>query len=168
MSPSSSSRAALVQPFIVMDMFREANALAAIGHDVVHMSAGQPAGGPPQQVVEAAREALNGAYMGYTNSLGLPALRERIARHYHDAYGVDVDPGRVVVTTGSSGAFVLSFLACFDQGDKVGLTVPGYPAYSNILTALDITVADIEVDARHRWAPTPEQISSACEGVSAG
>jgi aspartate/methionine/tyrosine aminotransferase len=168
MSPSSSSRAALVQPFIVMDMFREANALAAVGHDVVHMSAGQPAGGPPKKVVEAAREALDGAYMGYTNSLGLPALRERIARHYHDAYGVDVDSGRVVVTTGSSGAFVLSFLACFDQGDKVGLTVPGYPAYSNILTALDITVADIEVDARHRWAPTPEQISTACEDGLSG
>ena len=74
MSPSPSSRAAFVKPFIVMDMFREANALAAGGHDVVHMSAGQPAGGPPQKVVEAAREALDGAYMGYTDSLGLPAL----------------------------------------------------------------------------------------------
>lgn len=151
-----------------MDMFREANALADIGHDVVHMSAGQPAGGPPQKVVEAAKDALNGAYMGYTNSLGLPALRERIAQHYHDVYGVDVDPAQVVVTTGSSGAFVLSFLACFDQGDKVGLTVPGYPAYSNILTALDITVADIEVDTRHRWAPTPDQISTACENGLSG
>ncbi len=168
MSPSSSSRAAIVKPFIVMDMFREANALADVGHDVVHMSAGQPAGGPPQKVVEAARLALEGAYMGYTNSLGLQALRERIARHYHEAYGVDVDPGRVVVTTGSSGAFVLSFLACFDQGDKVGLTVPGYPAYANILSALGITVTAIEVDGRNRWAPTTEQISTACKNGLSG
>jgi len=168
MSPSPSSRTSLVRPFIVMDMFREANALADVGHDVVHMSAGQPAGGPPQKVVEAAREALDGSYMGYTNSLGLPALRERIARHYHEAYGVDVDPARVVVTTGSSGAFVLSFLACFDQGDKVGLTVPGYPAYSNILSALGIKVTGIEVDGRNRWAPRTRQILSACENGLSG
>jgi aspartate/methionine/tyrosine aminotransferase len=168
MSPSPSSRAAFVKPFIVMDMFREANALAAGGHDVVHMSAGQPAGGPPEKVVDAAREALNGAYMGYTDSLGLPALRERIARHYHEAYGIAVDPGRVVVTTGSSGSFVLSFLACFDHGDKVGLTVPGYPAYSNILSALGINVTHIEVDGRNRWAPTPDQISMACENGLSG
>lgn len=151
-----------------MDMFREANALAAVGHDVLHMSAGQPAGGPPQKVVEAAREALNGAYLGYTDSLGLPVLRERIARHYGETYGVEIDPGRVVVTTGSSGAFILSFLACFDDGNKVGLTVPGYPAYSNIMSALDIEVTSIEVDARNRWAPTPEQISKACENGLSG
>ncbi len=168
MSPSPSSRAALVQPFIVMDMFREANALADIGHDVVHMSAGQPAGGPPQKVVEAAREALKGAYLGYTNSMGLPVLRERVAQHYQQVYGVELDPGRVVVTTGSSGAFVLSFLACFDRGDKVGLTVPGYPAYSNILSALGIEVTGIEVDGRHRWAPTTKQISAACENGLSG
>lgn len=168
MSPSPSSRTALVRPFIVMDMFREANALADVGHDVVHMSAGQPAGGPPQKVVEAAREALSGAYMGYTNSMGLPVLRERIAQHYQQAYGVELDPGRVIVTTGSSGAFVLSFLACFDPGDKVGLTVPGYPAYSNILSALGIEVTGIEVDGRNRWAPTTEQISSACENGLSG
>jgi aspartate/methionine/tyrosine aminotransferase len=168
MPPSPSSRAALVKPFIVMDMFREANALAEIGHDVVHMSAGQPAGGPPQKVVEAAREALNGAYLGYTNSMGLPVLRERISQHYQQAYGVEIDPGRVVVTTGSSGAFVLSFLACFDPGDKVGLTVPGYPAYSNILSALGIEVTGIEVDGRNRWAPTAEQISTACENGLSG
>ena len=119
-------------------------------------------------MVEAAREALQGAYMGYTNSMGLPVLREAIARHYQRAYGVEVDPGRVVVTTGSSGAFVLSFLACFDSGDKVGLTVPGYPAYSNILSALGIEVTGIEVDGRNRWAPTAEQISSACENGLSG
>ncbi len=168
MSTSPSRRSAAVQPFIVMDMFREANALAAVGHDVLHMSAGQPAGGPPQKVVEAAREALNGAYLGYTDSLGLPVLRERIARHYGETYGVEIDPGRVVVTTGSSGAFILSFLACFDDGNKVGLTVPGYPAYSNIMSALDIEVTSIEVDARNRWAPTPEQISKACENGLSG
>ena len=89
-----SDRASKVQPFIVMDFFREANALAAAGHDVVHMSAGQPAGGPPRKVVEAARDALNGAYMGYTDSLGLMALRERIAAHYDAAYGVSVEPGQ--------------------------------------------------------------------------
>jgi len=95
-------------------------------------------------------------------------LRARIAQHYQQVYGVQLDPGRVVVTTGSSGAFVLSFLACFDQGDKVGLTVPGYPAYSNILSALGIEVTGIEVDGRHRWAPTTEQISAACENGLSG
>ena len=100
MSPSPSRRAALVNPFIVMDMFREANALADVGHDVVHMSAGQPAGGPPRKVVEAAREALDGAYMRYTDSLGLMALRERIAAHYDAAYGVSVSPANIAITTG--------------------------------------------------------------------
>ena len=168
MSPSPSRRAALVNPFIVMDMFREANALADVGHDVVHMSAGQPAAGPPQKVLEAAREALDGAYLGYTNAMGLPVLRERIAAHYQSTYGIDVDPGRVVVTTGSSGAFVLSFLACFDAGAKIGLTVPGYPAYSNIMSALGMGVTSIEVDSRNRWAPTVEQISDACDDGLAG
>jgi len=168
MSPTPSHRGTAVQPFIVMDMFREANALASAGHHVVNMSAGQPGGGPPQKVVEAARAALDGAYLGYTDSLGLPALRERIAAHYETAYGVNIDPARVVVTTGSSGAFVLSFLACFDAGAKVGLTVPGYPAYANIMSAFGIEVTGLAVDTRNRWAPTPEQISAACDDGLSG
>ena len=162
MPPSPSRRAEQVQPFIVMDMFREATKLAADGHDVVHMSAGQPAAGPPRKVVEAARKALDGAYMGYTESMGLTALRERIAQHYGETYDISVDPAQIVVTTGSSGSFVLSFMACFDSGDKVGLTSPGYPAYRNILSSLGIRIHDIEVDARSRWAPTHDQIGHAC------
>ncbi len=158
-----SDRASRVQPFIVMDFFREANALAAAGHDVVHMSAGQPAGGPPRKVVEAARQALDGAYMGYTDSLGLMALRERIAAHYDAAYGVSVSPANIAITTGSSASFVIGFTACFDQGDQVGLTMPGYPAYRNIFEALGIRVKDIPVDARSRWAPTHDQIEAACD-----
>jgi aspartate/methionine/tyrosine aminotransferase len=168
MSPTPSRRGTAVKPFIVMDMFREANALAAAGHDVVNMSAGQPGGGPPRKVVEAARAALDGAYMGYTDALGMPALRERIAAHYYSTYGVQVDPSRIVVTTGSSGSFVLSFLACFDPGQKVALTVPGYPAYANIMSAFGIEVVGLEVSAEHRWAPTPEQISQACDDGLAG
>jgi aspartate/methionine/tyrosine aminotransferase len=163
MAPTPSRRAKDVQPFIVMDVFREANALAAHGHDVVHMSAGQPAGGPPRKVVEAAREALNGAYMGYTDSLGLMVLRERIAEHYQATYGVSVNPANVAITTGSSASFVIGFTACFDPGDTVAVTVPGYPAYRNIFGALGITVKDLPVDARTRWAPSHGQIEAACD-----
>ena len=149
-----SSRAAAVAPFLVMDMLREAASLAAQGEDIVHMEAGQPSGPPPRLVVEAARRALDTDKIGYTESKGLPALRERIAMHYAQTYGVTIDPAQVVVTTGSSGSFVLAFLAAFDAGARVALTSPGYPAYRNIFNALGIEVADIETSAADRWAPT--------------
>ena len=145
-SGSVSARAAKVQPFLVMDMMAEAARLEAGGDDIIHMEVGQPAWGAPQKVIEAAQQALVTERLGYVDALGLPALRQRISRHYSKAYGIDVPASRIVVTTGSSAAFVLAFLAAFDAGARVGLTVPGYPAYRNILKATGIEVADIALE----------------------
>src|SRR5512134_2402615 len=118
----------LVPPFIVMDVMRAANERAAEGGDVLHLEVGQPATGAPEPVLEAARRALAGDRLGYTDALGLEPLRRRIAGHYGERHGIDVDWRRIVVTTGSSGAFILAFLAAFDLGDRVALASPGYPA----------------------------------------
>src|SRR5262249_30314517 len=117
-----------------MEVLRDANARAAAGEEVLHLEVGQPGTGAPQAGMDAAKRALDEDQLGYTEALGIPALRRRIARHYRDTYSVDVDPDRVVVTTGSSGAFLLGFLAAFDADDRVVLAAPGYPAYRNILT----------------------------------
>ena len=139
------SRRGLVPPFIAMDVLRAATEREAAGADIIHLEVGQPGTPAPQQVVEAARRALENDRIGYTDALGIGSLREAIAAHYRAQYGVAVDPAEVVVTTGSSAAFQLGFLAAFEAGDRVGLAVPGYPAYRNILTALGIEPVLIEV-----------------------
>src|SRR5205814_8325398 len=103
---------------------------------------------------------LTSARIGYTDALGIAPLREAIAVHYQAHYGVSVDPAEVVVTTGSSAAFQLAFLAAFEPRDRVGLAVPGYPAYRNILTALDIEPVLIEVGANAHYQPTPELLAN--------
>ena len=148
------SNRAEISPFIVMDVMRAANQRAAAGKDVLHLEVGQPSTAAPGPVLAAAKSALDSARLGYTDALGIPELRRRIARHYMDFYGTVVDSARIVVTTGSSGAFLLSFLSAFDQGDRVGLALPGYPAYKNILAALDIEVVEIPVDGSTRFQPT--------------
>ena len=147
-------------PFIVMDVLAAANARAAAGHAVYHLEVGQPATPAPRGVIEAARRALDGERLGYTEALGIPPLRQRIARHYRDWYGVAVDPARIVVTTGSSGGFLLAFLAAFDAGDRVALAAPGYPAYRNILVALGIETVSIPVGANTRFQPTSGLLAS--------
>jgi aspartate/methionine/tyrosine aminotransferase len=142
-----------------MEVLRHANERAAQGHDVLHLEVGQPGTGAPQAVIEAAHRALDREALGYTEALGLPVLRQRIARHYADTYKADVDWRRVVVTTGSSGGFLLAFLAAFDAGDRIALASPGYPAYRNILTALGIDPVELEVGPEHRFQPTPELLS---------
>jgi len=153
-----SSRRGGVAPFIVMDVMREANARAAKGESILHLEVGQPSTPAPKGVVEAARRALAGNRLGYTEAFGMPELRERIVRHYRDAYGVEVPAARIVVTTGSSSGFVLAFLAAFDAGDRVALAVPGYPAYRNILAALGIEPVLVEAGAEDRFQPTPEAL----------
>lgn len=150
---SASDRSARVAPFLAMDMMREANHLETTGSDIVHMEVGQPSSAPPRQVIEAAKAALDVDRIGYTNALGLPSLRERIAQHYAETYGLSVPAERIVVTTGSSAGFILSFLAAFEPGDRVALPMPGYPAYKNILAALDLELVPLETSARTRWAP---------------
>jgi len=158
-----------IPPFIVMDVMREANRLEAAGEDVLHLEVGQPGSGAPSGVVEAVRAAVRGERLGYTDAFGIPELRQRIARHYNDVYGLRVDAKNVVATTGSSGAFVLSFLAAFDPGDRVALASPGYPAYRNILTALGIEVVDIPVGPETNFQPTPALVeASAAVGAEDG
>jgi aspartate/methionine/tyrosine aminotransferase len=143
-----------IPPFIVMDVMREANRLEAAGERILHMEVGQPGTGAPKGVLAAVQDVMARDRMGYTDSFGVPALRERIGRHYREVYGVAVATESIVVTTGSSGAFVLSFLAAFDVGDRVALASPGYPAYRNILNALGIEVVDIPTGADSNFQPT--------------
>ncbi len=150
------ARRGQIPPFIVMEVMRAANARAAAGGDVIHLEVGQPSTGAPAGVVAAAKAALDADVLGYTEALGIPALRAAIAEHHRNAYGTTVPPERVVVTTGSSGAFLLSFLAAFEPGDRVAMTAPSYPAYRNILSALGIVPVEIPAGPESRFQPTPE------------
>ena len=127
----------------------------------IHLEVGQPGTPAPRAVLTAAGAALADHRLGYTESLGVPALRERIARHYRETYGVALSPERVVVTTGSSGAFLLAFLGAFDAGDRVALADPGYPAYRNILMALDLDPAGLAALPATKFQPTPELLDAA-------
>src|SRR5579885_687496 len=157
----SPSRRSDVPPFIVMDVMAAAAAREAKGERVVHMEVGQPAAPAPLTARRAAAAALEAGRIGYTESLGVPSLRARIARHYRDAYGLDLDPARVAVTTGSSGGFILSFLSLFEPGDRVALANPGYPPYRHILTALGCEPVLIGTEAATRWALSPESLIAA-------
>ncbi len=159
--PALAERAANVSPFIVMDVMSQAAAIERAGGSVVHMEVGQPSAPTPASIRAAAARALDHGRIGYTQALGTDTLRERIARHYGEAYGVTVPAERVVVTTGSSGGFILAFLACFQPGARVAITAPGYPAYRNILTALGLEPVAIEVGPETRFALTPELIARA-------
>ncbi len=146
-----------VPPFIVMDVMAAAARLEAQGRHVVHMEVGQPAQPAPATARKAAQAAL-AARIGYTEALGIASLRQRIARHYDEAYGFDLDPARVVVTTGSSGGFILAFLSLFEPGDRVALANPGYPPYRHILSALGCQPVLIETSEQTRWALSPEAL----------
>jgi aspartate/methionine/tyrosine aminotransferase len=155
------SRRGLVPPFIAMDVLRAATEREAAGADVIHLEVGQPGTPAPEAVRAAARRALDDARIGYTDALGTVALREAIAAHYRAQYEVAVEPGEVVVTTGSSAAFQLAFLAAFEAGDRVALAAPGYPAYRNILSALGIEPVLIEVGENTHYQPNPELLAEA-------
>jgi aspartate/methionine/tyrosine aminotransferase len=150
------SRRGLVPPFIAMEVLRAANERQAAGAEIIHLEVGQPGTSAPEAVLEAARRALVSEPIGYTDALGIAPLRQAIAAHYQTQYGVPVDPTEVVVTTGSSAAFLLAFLAAFEPGDRVGLAIPGYPAYRNILSALGIEPVHIAVGENAHYQPTPE------------
>ena len=141
----SLSRRGEVEPFHAMDVLAEANRLKAQGLSVVSMAVGQPSDPAPARIRAAAARALQHGRIGYTDTLGLAELRQAIARHYGEHYGVDIPASRIAVTTGSSAAFNLAFLAMFDAGDRVAIAAPGYPAYRNIMTALGIEVVEIEL-----------------------
>jgi aspartate/methionine/tyrosine aminotransferase len=154
------SRRSDVPPFMVMDVMAAAARLEAAGVHVVHMEVGQPAAPAPATALAAARAALGGP-LAYTEALGIPSLRSRIARHYAERHGVAIDPARVIVTTGSSAGFMLAFLTLFEPGDRVAIANPGYPPYRHILTALGCEPALIETTEATRWALTGEALLAA-------
>ena len=158
MTPSARSD---VPPFMVMDVMAAAARIEAAGGRVIHMEVGQPAAPAPATAIAAARAALTSGRLGYTETLGIPTLRARIARHYRDTYGLAIDPARIVVTTGSSAGFILAFLALFEPGDRVAVALPGYPPYRHILTALGCEPVVIETTQATRWAITPELLLAA-------
>lgn len=149
------SRRGQVEPFHVMEVLKAANRRAATHGDVITLCAGQPSTPAPGPALAAADRAIaSGAVLGYTDAIGMLALREGIAGHYAQWYGLAVDPGQIVVTTGSSAGFTALFLAAFEAGDTVLMARPGYPAYRNTLHALGCRVVEIDCRAETRYQPT--------------
>ncbi len=155
-----SRRGLAVPSFRVLTMLAEARRLKTQGHDILALAAGEPSKGAPERVLRRAAEMMLTAPMGYTEALGLPALREGIAVFYERKYGVKVDPRRVVVTMGSSGAFLMAFLAAFDAGDRIAMAAPGYPAYRNIMMAMDLVPVELPATHADRYQPTVELLEA--------
>ncbi|MCT4553621.1 MAG: aminotransferase class I/II-fold pyridoxal phosphate-dependent enzyme [Pelagimonas sp.] len=147
-----------VDPFIVMDVMERARAAEAAGRHIIHMEVGQPGTAAPAAARDALTRVMQDDSLGYTVALGLPALRARIAKLYGDWYNVDLDPARVVVTPGSSGAFLLAFSALFDAGDRIAIGAPGYPSYRQIMRAMNLTPVEIETKAENRLQLVPDDL----------
>jgi aspartate/methionine/tyrosine aminotransferase len=162
LGPSSRSD---IASFIAMDVMRQANEREAAGENILHLEVGQPSTSAPKSVLDAAQAALSSNKIGYTDAHGIQVLRDRLARHYLDYYGVEVDPRRIIITAGSSGAFVMSFLAAFDVGDRIALAEPGYPAYRNILKAFGLEPVPLMADAETGYQPSPDLLEPVAEGL---
>ena len=155
------SKRADISPFLVMDLLDRANAYQAEGRDIVHLEAGQPGTAAPRVVREAAKKAIDTDLIGYTEALGMPALRRRISDYYRATYGVGVSPDRVIITTGSSAGFVLSFLGVFDTGARIAMGAPYYPAYPNILKGLGYEPVIVNTDSETGFQVTPDLLTAA-------
>ncbi len=149
-----------IQPFHAMEVLREANNLELKGKNIWHLETGEPVTGAPEKVRVAAQKYLDSGRIGYTDALGIPDLRKRISLHYLEYYDLNIPEDRIIVTTGSSGGLLLSLLSAFDVGDKVVVTEPGYPAYSNMLKALGLLPIYCSTEADSRYQPTVEQLES--------
>ncbi len=156
---------AAVPPFHVMDLLAAAAQRDRTHGDLLNLVAGQPSTPAPVPVREAAKRALDQQVLGYTVAVGIPELREAICGHHERMHGLRVDPSEVVVTTGSSGGFLLAFLAAFDAGDRVAIARPGYPCYRNVLTALGCEVVELPAGSESRFQPTVEMLESLDEPV---
>ncbi len=160
---------AAVPPFHVMDLLAAGAERHRTHGDLLNLLAGQPSTGAPRAVNdEAIRLLQSGDPLGYTPATGVRELREAIAGHHLRTYGITVDPDEVVVTTGSSGGFLLAFLAAFDVGDRVAIARPGYPCYRNVLAALGCDVVEIPTGAATRFQPSVEQVAALVDDVAAG
>lgn len=153
------SRRGTIEPIRAIDVMTEAFRLRREGRSVIHLAIGEPSAPTPKLVREAVAAALEHGQIGYTEALGTPPVRTRIAKYYKDTHGLDISPNRIAVTTGSSAAFNLAFLALFDVGNRVGLPTPGYPAYRNILKALGLEVVEIPTTAGTGWNVTPQMLA---------
>ncbi|MFK7753698.1 MAG: pyridoxal phosphate-dependent aminotransferase [Sedimentitalea sp.] len=148
-----------VDPFIVMDVMEAARRAEAAGRHIIHMEVGQPGTGAPVAATRALAQAMGDDTLGYTVALGLPALRARIAQLYGEWYNVDLNPERVVVTSGSSAGFLLAFTSLFDSGDRVGIGAPGYPSYRQILHALGLVPVDLPAAPQNRLQPVAQDFA---------
>jgi aspartate/methionine/tyrosine aminotransferase len=156
-----SSRAA-VPPFAVMSILNRVATLRAQGREIISLCAGEPSQGAPSDVRRRAADLMVGPTpLGYSETFGIKPLRREIAAHYRRWYDLDVDEDHIALTTGSSGAFLLSFLAAFDHGDRVALTRPGYPAYRNILASLGCQVVELPCGPAERFQPTVAMLEAA-------
>ncbi|WP_380052765.1 pyridoxal phosphate-dependent aminotransferase [Falsihalocynthiibacter sp. SS001] len=153
------SRRSQVDPFIVMDVMEAAAQAEAEGRHIIHMEVGQPGTPAPKGARAALASAMEEGALGYTTARGLPELRAGIAALYEKWYGVTISPERIIVTSGSSAGFLLAFTALFDAGDRVGLGLPGYPSYRQILRALSLQDVGFETTAANRFQPVPEDIA---------
>ena len=149
-----------VDPFIVMDVMENARKAEESGRNIIHMEVGQPSTAIPSDALERISQKMKSSPLGYTVALGLPELRKKISDLYGRWYNLDLDPARVIVTSGSSGAFILSFTALFDEGARVGIGSPGYPSYRQILKSLGILPIDIETNFENKFQPTKIDILS--------
>ena len=152
------SKRSNVDPFIVMDVMESARKAEANGKHVIHMEVGQPGTPAPKRAKQFISDEISNNDLGYTVTLGLPELRNRISKLYGDWYNIDLNPDRIIVTTGSSGAFILSFAALFDVGDRVGIAAPGYPSYRQILKSQDLIPIDIFTELQNKFQPIPKDI----------
>ena len=147
-----------VDPFIVMDVMENARKAEDQGFDIIHMEVGQPGTPAPKLAKQFISDEISNNDLGYTVTLGLPELRNRISKLYGDWYNIDLNPDRIIITTGSSGAFILSFAALFDVGDRVGIAAPGYPSYRQILKSQDLIPVDIFTELQNKFQPIPKDI----------
>ena len=152
------SKRSNVDPFIVMDVMESARKAEANGKHVIHMEVGQPGTPAPKLAKQFISDEISNNDLGYTVTLGLPELRNRISKLYGDWYNIDLNPDRIIITTGSSGAFILSFAALFDVGDRVGIAAPGYPSYRQILKSQDLIPVDIFTELQNKFQPIPKDI----------
>ena len=152
------SKRSYVDPFIVMDVMESARKAEANGRNIIHMEVGQPGTAAPRLALENLKKELPINNLGYIVTLGLPQLRKKISELYGEWYNLDVNPERVIVTNGSSGAFILSFTSLFDSGERVGVGSPGYPSYRQILKSLDLIPVDIETEIQNNFQPVPDDI----------
>ncbi|NIS29326.1 MAG: aminotransferase class I/II-fold pyridoxal phosphate-dependent enzyme, partial [Actinobacteria bacterium] len=155
------SRRSEVAPFFVMEVMKAAATRQAAVGDVLHLEVGQPMTPAPAGAREAAQRAVEQDRLGYTAATGIDELRERIAVHYRRTYGVAVPADRIAVTIGASGGMLLALLAAFDEGQRIGITEPGYAAYRNMIAALGLDLVGIRVGPETRYVPTPEAIAAA-------